>query len=74
MNPATSTNPSGDPPPALTAAASSDQTAAAASVDVDNAKVERLMALGFSRDHCVAVLKMAGGNEEYAAGVLFEMQ
>ena len=42
--------------------------------DAENAKVERLMALGFPRDQCLAVLKMAGGNEEYAAGVLFEMQ
>ena len=42
--------------------------------DADNTKVERLMALGFPREQCEAVLKMAGGNEEYAAGVLFEMQ
>ncbi|GAX77711.1 hypothetical protein CEUSTIGMA_g5154.t1 [Chlamydomonas eustigma] len=35
-------------------------------------KLERLMALGFSKDQCEAALKMAGGNEEYAASVLFE--
>jgi len=34
-------------------------------------KVERLMALGFPRDHCEAALRATGGNEDMAASLLF---
>ena len=35
--------------------------------------VQRLMALGFSRQQCLEVLAACGGNEEQAASLLFEM-
>lgn len=34
-------------------------------------KVERLMALGFSRQACLAALQAAQGNEDAAAAILF---
>jgi DNA damage-inducible protein 1 len=39
----------------------------------DEAKVARLMALGFPRQLCLEVLAACGGNEEHAASLLFEM-
>ena len=37
----------------------------------DEDKIERLIALGFPRVAAVEALAACGGNEEYAAGVLF---
>jgi hypothetical protein len=38
----------------------------------DGGKLEKLMALGFTREQCEAALKMTNGSEEYAASVLFD--
>lgn len=58
-------------PPAAPAAPAPQGVAAGAGAGVDP-KVAKLMALGFSKEQCEAALRMAGGNEEYAASVLFE--
>ena len=39
--------------------------------DADEAKVAKLVELGFDRDKCVEALRASGGNEEYAASLLF---
>ncbi|KAG1668484.1 hypothetical protein FOA52_005257 [Chlamydomonas sp. UWO 241] len=56
-------------------AAESRAAAAAApagSASNTDAKLAKLMGLGFSRQQCEAALAMTGGNEEYAASALFE--
>lgn len=39
----------------------------------DDDKLQRLMALGFSRQQCAEVLAACAGNEEQAASLLWEM-
>ena len=39
--------------------------------DADEAKVAKLVELGFDRDKCEEALRASGGNEEYAASLLF---
>jgi DNA damage-inducible protein 1 len=39
--------------------------------DADEAKVAKLVELGFDRDKCAEALRASGGNEEYAASLLF---
>ena len=53
------------------AAASGAGAAPAAAAGGDDAKIAKLMELGFAKEQCEQALGAAGGNEEHAAAILF---
>ena len=57
--------------PAPAAADSGAGAAPAAAAGGDDAKIAKLMELGFAKEQCEQALGAAGGNEEHAAAILF---
>ena len=48
-----------------------DRSAAPAAAGGNDAKIAKLMELGFPKEQCEQALSAAGGNEEHAAAILF---